>query len=589
MPRGELTREAVLKAIEEFDSLGRDSFLDRYGFNGAREYFLVHQGKTYDSKAIAAVANKWALGGGGALTALELSGGRTDAAKRLEALGFELTSPEQNSDWSWDEHVLALDLYMTNPASPPGKQSRAVAELSALLRSMGRKSGTPINVTYRNANGVYMKMMNLRRLDPAVQAQGKSGLRRGSKGEEEVWNRFAGDLPGLRQAAQRIKDEHDEDGEPTQEATRDPVPNFASALANFKRLIAANQKGAPFVAFDEGVAAAHESYKPRLRAYALELLAADGWDTASIGSGKILEKAIAAVEIQDDRVNLTNNLVFWQNRYGHANRDHRALLDARHDRGQRRDIEQALYDMFRGDASEGAVFDRLSALIGAKYPLAAYFWFLKDSDRFLPIQPTGFDQAFRELGINLVTLRQCNWDNYSRYNHAIAGVRGKLGTEGGIERVRLIDAHSFCWMLVKLPQADALTRSTADAGRYLGARAKAIVNMRLSIEKTVRTANGQEIMRTLKNKDLLMEPRDLERLIEQLLDVQENRCALTGIPLQFEGDDSNFRPSADRIDSQGHYSRDNLQIVCRFINFWKRETENEEFKRLLARVRSDEQ
>src|SRR3546814_18635976 len=99
MPRGDLTREAVLKAIEEFDVLGRDSFLDRYGFNGARDYFLIHQGKTYDSKAIAAVANQWAPGGGGALTALDLSGGRSDTAKRLEAPGIDVTNPEQNSNW----------------------------------------------------------------------------------------------------------------------------------------------------------------------------------------------------------------------------------------------------------------------------------------------------------------------------------------------------------------------------------------------------------------------------------------------------------------------------------------------------------
>lgn len=476
MPRGELTREAVLQAIEEFDSLGREAFLDRYGFNGARDYFLIHEGQAYDSKAIAAVANKWAHGGGGTLTALELSGGRTDAAKRLEELGFELTSPDQNYDWSWDEHVLALNLYMTNPVSPPGKQSRAVGDLSALLRSMGRESGRKINATYRNANGVYMKMMNLRRFDPAVQAQGKSGLARGSKGEEEVWNRFANDLPGLRQAAQAIMDAHEENGEPARNARRDPVSNFANALASFKRMIAANQKGEPFISFDQGVAAAYEAYKPRLRKYALERLSPHTWDAVTIGSGKILEQAIAAIEIQDDRINLTNNLVFWQNRFGHANRDHHVLLDARHDPKQRHEVEQALYDLYRGDSAEGPVFDRLSQLIGLKYPLAAYFWFLKDSDRFLPIQPTSFDQAFRELGIDLVTLRQCNWINYSQYNLAIGSVRDKLQTEGGIDRVRLIDAHSFCWMLVKLPQPNSSARSSTDTGRYLGARAKVIVN-----------------------------------------------------------------------------------------------------------------
>jgi 5-methylcytosine-specific restriction protein A len=84
MPRAELTREGVLRAIAEFDTLGRVPFLERYGFNRARDYFLVHQGKRYDSKPIAAVAHKWAQGGGGrALTSIELSGGRADAARSL--------------------------------------------------------------------------------------------------------------------------------------------------------------------------------------------------------------------------------------------------------------------------------------------------------------------------------------------------------------------------------------------------------------------------------------------------------------------------------------------------------------------------
>ena len=38
----DLTPEAVRQAIAEFDSLGRDSFLNTYGFGKARGYFLVH-------------------------------------------------------------------------------------------------------------------------------------------------------------------------------------------------------------------------------------------------------------------------------------------------------------------------------------------------------------------------------------------------------------------------------------------------------------------------------------------------------------------------------------------------------------------
>ncbi|MEZ4234398.1 MAG: hypothetical protein R3B89_34810, partial [Polyangiaceae bacterium] len=43
--------------------------------------------------------------------------------------------------------------------------------------------------------------------------------------------------------------------------------------------------------------------------------------------------------------------------------------------------------------------------------------------------------------------------------------------------------------------------------------------------------------------------------------------------------------SLDRIDSDGHYERDNLQVVCRFVNKWKSNSKDEEFRRLLRIVR----
>jgi hypothetical protein len=54
---GDITREAVLKGIEEYDALGQPAFLHRYGFDRARQYVLVHDGKRYDSKAIVGVAH----------------------------------------------------------------------------------------------------------------------------------------------------------------------------------------------------------------------------------------------------------------------------------------------------------------------------------------------------------------------------------------------------------------------------------------------------------------------------------------------------------------------------------------------------
>ncbi len=204
MPHPSLTVEAVLAALKEHDELGRSAFLDLYGFKGARDYFLAVDGKNYDSKAIVAVAHKY-LADGQALKPSQLSGGISDAAGKLKALGFTVTKPGENADWTWDEHVLALELYMSNPVSPPGKQSKQVNELSELLNRLGERLGVARTLKFRNANGVYMKMMNFRRVDPAFQALGKTGLNRGNKLEVAVWNEFADDLDGLRAAAKAVR------------------------------------------------------------------------------------------------------------------------------------------------------------------------------------------------------------------------------------------------------------------------------------------------------------------------------------------------------------------------------------------------
>jgi hypothetical protein len=229
---------------------------------------------------------------------------------------------------------------------------------------------------------------------------------------------------------------------------------FRTQFGRFQRLISANDKGHAFTNFHEGIAGVWEGNKPRLREHALRILAADGWFEDDIGSGTILQHMIEAIEIQDSRANLTNNLVFWQNRYGHANRNHRVLLEGVSSPALRRDLERLLFGLYRGEADEGDTFDSLSALTGAKYPLLAYLFFLKDLDRFMPIQPTTFDRAFRKLGIDLVTLRNCTWENYQRFNAVLGEVQNALTSVDGLSKVRLIDAHSFCYMLEKLDGSD---------------------------------------------------------------------------------------------------------------------------------------
>ena len=56
MALGRLTTGAVLAAVQEFDALGREDFLRKYGFGRATQYALYVEGREYDPKAVAGVA-----------------------------------------------------------------------------------------------------------------------------------------------------------------------------------------------------------------------------------------------------------------------------------------------------------------------------------------------------------------------------------------------------------------------------------------------------------------------------------------------------------------------------------------------------
>jgi hypothetical protein len=98
MRKGVLSQESVVKAIKEYDQLGRENFLTTYHYGHAQSYVLVHDGKEYDSKAIAGVAHKYEYER--ALTPDEFSGGREGAAAWLERLGFHVRTGN-DPDPSW--------------------------------------------------------------------------------------------------------------------------------------------------------------------------------------------------------------------------------------------------------------------------------------------------------------------------------------------------------------------------------------------------------------------------------------------------------------------------------------------------------
>ena len=112
---------------------------------------------------------------------------------------------KRNPPWSRDELILALDLYLRFRQSPPGKNSAEVAALSGFLGEIRRVQWRTEDDTFRNANGIYMKMMNFRRFDPEYTDGGRVGLVRGNKEEEVVWNDFHDDPEALATAVAAIR------------------------------------------------------------------------------------------------------------------------------------------------------------------------------------------------------------------------------------------------------------------------------------------------------------------------------------------------------------------------------------------------
>lgn len=140
---------------------------------------------------------------------------KEEAAIKAWAFGYATDAPtdpvveekraRRNAVWSRDELILALDLYMRHRASPPGKDSPEIAELSETLNQLGAVLGQRATGTYRNTNGVYMKLMNFRRFDPDYTSDGKTGLTRGNQDEARVWDQFAGDPLRLAEVARFIR------------------------------------------------------------------------------------------------------------------------------------------------------------------------------------------------------------------------------------------------------------------------------------------------------------------------------------------------------------------------------------------------
>lgn len=107
----------------------------------------------------------------------------------------------KNPKWEYSELVLALELYMMHRPNPPGKNSRDVKILSNLLRLNCLADKMHLTKTFRNINGVAMKLQNFRRFDEMFKGK---GLRAGGGLERDIWDRFQ-NLKKLQKASDLIR------------------------------------------------------------------------------------------------------------------------------------------------------------------------------------------------------------------------------------------------------------------------------------------------------------------------------------------------------------------------------------------------
>jgi 5-methylcytosine-specific restriction enzyme A len=104
--------------------------------------------------------------------------------------------------WSRDELIVTLDFYLQYAPTIPGKTSSEIWALSDFLNRLQSKMGGERPDKFRNVNGVYMKLMNFLRFDPDYEG---TGLTRGSKDEEVVWNLYASRPDELRKVSDSIR------------------------------------------------------------------------------------------------------------------------------------------------------------------------------------------------------------------------------------------------------------------------------------------------------------------------------------------------------------------------------------------------
>lgn len=176
-------REAVLDAIREYDELGRDAFLEKYGFGLSKRYFIEVNGKRYESKAIAGVALGKQHPEKGFLSHNLFSGGISTVGQKMANLGFKFIDSKLEEQGSKSiGHLLraALDEFAIEQRTPFEKKPKLWAAMNAVkdrLESFDAVQSRPhIFCQWSLGAGNWLKIPWIALFDDRVTRSAQSGI-----------------------------------------------------------------------------------------------------------------------------------------------------------------------------------------------------------------------------------------------------------------------------------------------------------------------------------------------------------------------------------------------------------------------------
>lgn len=232
-------------------------------------------------------------------------------------------------------------------------------------------------------------------------------------------------------------------------------------------------------------------------------------------------------------------------------------------------------------------------------------WLHRDGHNLYWAETTSESPVFEPYGDTVMIAKPVSgWSRRNRRTAALTWnsihpkARDYLITQQAVFRVASDDMKAYLGALIGGDELgewhdrpDWRERLGEDKGKTLGRNVElsdfAITRMMLSIKDTVKNSNGQLVLKTLRDKKLLCSEAEMKAHLAQLMKDQQGLCAITKLPMHLDGQenlDKDLLASADRVDSNGHYEIGNIQLVCRFVNFWKCAQENGRFLELMEAV-----